>query len=160
MIREVRGDLLLSKAAVLVHGVAPNDDFGQGLALGFRQRWPAMYKDFRHYCRVHHPAPGDLWLWGGPGVRIANLFTQEAAYGHGTRPGRASAEHVNASLRALRRTVVGEHFRSVALPRLATGVGGLDWMVVQPLITKHLGDLDIPVWLYTVYEAGAAAHER
>ncbi len=159
MIHEVRGDILLSRAAVLAHGVAPNDDFGQGLALGIRERWPALYKDFRHFCHVHHPASGGLWLWGGPGVRVANLFTQGEAYGHGARPGAATLEHVNAALRALRHTVEAEGFASVALPRLATGVGGLAWDDVWPLVQKHLGSLEIPVWVYTTYEAGRAGDE-
>jgi len=44
MIREVAGDILLTKAKVLAHGVAPNDNFATGLALALRERWPAMYK--------------------------------------------------------------------------------------------------------------------
>ena len=103
MIRDVHGDILLSKADVVAHGVAPNDDFSNGLALALRERWPAMYKDFRHYCRVSHPAEGDLWIWGGPGVRIANLFTQKAAYGHGAHPGAASHERRSAASRDRRR---------------------------------------------------------
>ena len=158
MIHEVRGDILQSKATLLAHGVAPNDDFTNGLALAIRERWPALYKDFRHYCRSH-PKSGELWLWGGPGVRIANLFTQEAAYGHGAHPGRATLEHVNHALRALRKTIEQEAFASVALPRLATGVGGLAWDDVRPLIDRHLGDLSTPVYVYVVYEAGKAAIE-
>ena len=50
-----------------------------------------------------------------------------------------------------------EKFTSIALPRLATG--GLDWSEVEPLIKKHLGDLDIPVYVYTVYHAGRQAKE-
>ena len=55
--------------------------------------------------------------------------------------------------------VTTEALRSLALPRLATGVGGLDWKEVQPLITKHLGDLNIPIYLYTRYEQGVVAAE-
>ncbi len=49
--------------------------------------------------------------------------------------------------------------KSVALPRLATGVGGLSWDEIKPLIEKHLGDLDIPVIVYGVYRRGVAATE-
>lgn len=159
MIHEVRGDILLSRADLIAHGVAPNDDFASGLALALRERWPAMYKDFRHFCHLSHPAEGELWIWSGPGARIANLFTQKAAYGHGARPGAATLEHVNAALRALRRSVEKEGIASLALPRLATGVGRLSWGDVRPLIDKHLGDLPIPISLYAVYEPGHAADE-
>jgi O-acetyl-ADP-ribose deacetylase (regulator of RNase III) len=42
MIKEVSGDILLSKAQVIAHGVAPNDPFHNGLALQLREQWPAM----------------------------------------------------------------------------------------------------------------------
>ena len=45
------------------------------------------------------------------------------------------------------------------LPRLATGVGGLAWEDVKPLVVQHLGDLKIPVYVYTVYHAGQKAAE-
>lgn len=160
MIHEVEGDLLLSRAQALVHGVAPLDDFGQGLALALRERWPAMVRDFRHWCHVHHPKPGGLWTWGGAGgVRIVNLLTQDAAAQTGGHPGRAHVEYVNHALRALRKAIHEENFDSVALPRLATGVGGLDWQVVAPLVHTHLQDLTIPIYLYVNYRKGVQAKE-
>ena len=46
------------------------------------------------------------------------------------------------------------------MPRLATGVGALDWNRVKPLIQQHLGSLQIPVCLYATYRAGVAGAER
>ncbi len=160
MIHEVHGDILLSRAHAIVHGVAPNDDFHQGLALSLRDRWPTMYKDFRHFCHTSHPKAGTLWTWGGPGhVRIVSLFTQEGGATHGGKPGRASTANVNHCLRELRRLVETEKFTSLALPRLATGVGGLTWEEVQPLVQQHLGTLKIPVYVYSRFEAGKVASE-
>lgn len=159
MIREVTGDLLLSKAHAIAHGVAPDDDFKSGLALALRERWPAMYKDFRHYCKQSSPKPGGAWTWGGPNVRIVNLLTQEPPRSAGMHPGKATIANVNHALRELRAVVEREGFKSLALPRLATGVGGLNWEEVKPLIEKHLGDLAIPVWVYTKYQAGVSAVE-
>jgi len=124
MLKEVAGDILLTKAEALAHGVAPNDNFANGLALALRERWPAMYKDFRHYSQTFTPKTGELWTWSGVGaVRIVNLFTQEAAASHGAKPGRATIENVNHCLKALCKEIEAEKFKSVALPRLATGVG-------------------------------------
>jgi len=61
MLKEVTGDILLTKAVAVAHGVAPNDNFASGLALSLREHWPAMYKDFRHYCQTVTPKPGELW---------------------------------------------------------------------------------------------------
>ena len=160
MIQEVSGDILLSKAEVLAHGIAPGDHFDSGLALALRERWPAMYKDFRHFCNQQHPDAGKLWLWSGPGLRIANLFTQEGVPANGGHPGKATIANVNQALRELRHLIAKEGIMSVALPRLATGVGGLDWAEVQPLVERHLGDLGIPVIIYTEYHNGVTASEK
>ncbi len=160
MIREVHGDILLSSAQAIAHGVSPNDNFGQGLALSLRERWPALYKDFRHYCHTAHPKAGEVWVWAGAdGKRIANLLTQEAAYGHGERPGEATLPNVNHALRALARVIESEGLTSIALPRLATGVGRLQWEQVRPLIDEHLGALPVSVYLYTLYEKDVRASE-
>ena len=160
MIKEVHGDILLSGAQAIAHGVSPNDNFAQGLALALREQWPALYKDFRHYCHTAHPKPGDAWVWGSAdGKRIVNLMTQEAAYGHGEKPGTATLPNVNHALRSLRRIVEAEKLSSLALPKLATGVGRLEWDEVLPLVKEHLGDLKVPVYLYTRYEKGVKANE-
>ncbi len=161
MIRYVSGDILMSNAQAIAHGVAPNDDFGQGLAHTLREFLPAMYKDFRHYCQSQHPKEGGLWTWAGAeGPRLVALFTQEGAYGHGAKPGKASVANVNHALKALAKECRREGWISVALPRLATGVGGLDWDEVKPLIEHHLGDLGIPVIVYETYRPNVAAEER
>jgi O-acetyl-ADP-ribose deacetylase (regulator of RNase III) len=159
MIHNVSGDLLESQAKLICHGVAPGDHFSQGLALGLRERWPSLYKDFRHYCQTHHPKPGGLWMWHGPGINVANLLTQEDSYTPGSKPGVAHLEFVNSALRELRKEIVAEGYESLALPRLATGVGRLDWDEVAPLIAKHLGDLGIPIFVYTTYHKGEKAQE-
>lgn len=160
MIHEVSGDILLTRAQAIAHGVAPNDHFDSGLALALREKWPAMAKDFRHYAHQSHPKPGEVWTWGGVGgVRIFNLMTQEGDHTHGSRPGRASIPNVHHCLRRLRHELEKEHISSLALPALATGVGGLCWVDVKPLIEQCLGDLDIPIYVYTIYHAGLQAPE-
>jgi O-acetyl-ADP-ribose deacetylase (regulator of RNase III) len=160
VLKEVSGDILLSKAQVVAHGVAPADHFNQGLALSLRERYPAMAKDFRHYCQISHPKAGEIWSWAGAeGKRVVNLMVQEAAPSKQSRPGKATTHNVNVALRNLRSLIEKENFESVALPRLATGVGGLEWDEVQPLIDNHLGDLDIPIYLYTTFTAGEQAAE-
>ncbi len=160
MIHELSGDILFSGAKAIAQGVAPNDDFHHGLALQLRERMPAMYKDFRHYCQTKHPKSGGVWSWmSADGRFIVNLFTREAAYGAGSKPGHAKISNVNHSLHALRDFVKKEKVGSLALPRLACGLTGLDWTEVKPLIEKHLGDLGIPVYVYVSYQKGAKANE-
>lgn len=159
MITKVRGDILLSDARAIAHGVAPHDHFNQGLALALRERHPAMAKDFRHYCHQDNPKPGHAWLWAGPERVIINLMTQEPPSDNKAHPGKATAHNVDHALKELRAILKREKIPSVALPKLATGVGGLDWDEVQPLIESHLGDLEIPVFVYVTYEKDTKAIE-
>ena len=160
MIHELSGDILFSGAKAIAQGVAPNDDFLHGLALQLRERMPALYKDFRHFCKIQHPKSGGLWTWtSADGRYIVNLFTHNAAYGHGSKPGLAALNQVNHALHALRNLVKKEKISSLALPRLACGLTGLNWEEVKPLIEKHLGDLGIPVYLYVTYQKGVKAAE-
>jgi O-acetyl-ADP-ribose deacetylase (regulator of RNase III) len=161
VLKQVQGDMLLSKAAVLVHGCAPNDPFAQGLALSLREHWPAMYKDFRHHCQTYRPKSGELWAWmGADGRQIVSLFTQPAVEGHhGGKPGPGNLTAVNHALKALQRLAISEKFASLALPRLATGVAGLHWSDVYPAIQQNLGGIGIPVYVYSTFHAGVAAQE-
>jgi len=77
MIHEVTGDILLSKADAIAHGIAANDPMDHGLALSLHRNYPAMHKDFHHWCHVQHPKPGEAWLWGGTdGAKVICLLTQ------------------------------------------------------------------------------------
>lgn len=162
MIKEVSGDIMLSKAQAIAHGVAPHDHFDNGLALSLRQDYPSMVKDFRHYCHQTNPKPGGLWIWSGAeGKRIVNLLTQEPASGHDHtgHPGAATLHNVSHALRELKKSIQEEGLESIAIPRLATGVGGLKWDDVKPLIYNAFSDSNIPVYIYTTYVKGQAAEE-
>jgi O-acetyl-ADP-ribose deacetylase (regulator of RNase III) len=160
MIHEVSGDILLTKAQAIAHGVGPTDHFDHGLALALREWSPAMAKDFRHYAHQAHPKPGEIWEWGGVGgVRIFCLLTQDGDHGRGGKPGPATLSTVSHCLKRLRHELEKGEIRSLALPKLATGVGGLDWKDVRPLIQQHLGDLKTPVFVYVTYHKDTQAQE-
>ena len=114
MIHEVTGDILLTKAQGIAHGVAPNEHFDSGLTLALREAWPAMATDFRHYAHQTHPKPGEIWVWSGVGgIRIFNLLTQEGEHTHGAKPGRATVTDVNHCLRRLRHELEKGETRSI-----------------------------------------------
>ena len=160
MIKYISGDILLSEAEAMAHGVSPNDDFKQGLALSLREMWPAMYKDFRHYCKTTSPSEGELWTWKGPGGPfIFNLFTQAAPRSQGTPPGRASETNVSHSLKNLVKTLEKENIKKLAITKVATGVGGLNWNDVKPIIEKYFSDSDIQVYVYEDFKKDVKAVE-
>ncbi|MFM7155794.1 MAG: macro domain-containing protein [Bacteroidota bacterium] len=78
---------------------------------------------------------------------------QVTAQGH---PGKATLSNVRHSVDALKKLIEKENLQSVALPRLATGVGGLDWEEVKKVIYEHLGDLPATVYVYTTFSKGVS----
>lgn len=162
MIKEVTGDILLTKAQCTAHGIAVNDDFKVGLALSIRERWPALYKDFRHFCHTKSPTPGEVFAWGGSEhTVIYNLLTQNPPLGHGDHPHKAQLTHVGHCLKNLKKILEKENFKSLAMPKIATGVGGLDWNDVYPMIKETLGEISqkMDIYIYTTYKKGVAANE-
>lgn len=162
MIKEVSGDVLLSKAQAIAHGVAPFDHFDSGLALSLREEWPSMFKDFKHYCSLQNPDPGTAWVWtGANGQRIINLLTQDPSKGHGHNghPGPATLTNLGHALHELKKVIDKEGIKSIAIPRLATGVGGLKWEDVRPLIYQHLEGSSADVYVYVKYEKGKVGEE-
>jgi O-acetyl-ADP-ribose deacetylase (regulator of RNase III) len=161
MIKEVTGDILLTKAEALVHGVAVNDNFKQGLALSLREAWPSFYKDFRHFCHSGSAKTGSLWSWKGPGKPwVISLFTQNEAPFEGVNPGKATVENINHALHALKKEISEKKLKSIAITKLATGVGGLDWNNVSPIIKDVLKDMAVTVYVYSHYEKGKTAVEK
>jgi O-acetyl-ADP-ribose deacetylase (regulator of RNase III) len=161
MIRFVSGDILLTKADAIAHGVAPFDNFKTGLALSLRERWPAMYKDFRHFCKVKHPKEGKVWSWKGVGSPfIVNLMTQETPVSQDGHPGKATLSNMNHCFRELKKEIVDKDIKSLALTKISTGVGGLDWTDVKELIQSSLGELEIPIYVYETYQKDTEAKEQ
>ena len=160
MIKKVQGDIMMSKADAMAHGVAPMDHFDSGLAASIREDYPSLYKDFRHYCQTYHPKSGTVWLWQGINhKKIFNLLTQEAPLSNTSHPGKASLHNLRHCLKDLVHEIDKNGIKSIALPKIATGVGGLDWKDVEPIIEEYFGDSNIPVYLYEKYVKGQAADE-
>ena len=86
---------------------------------------------------------------------IVNLITQGMLHsGRSAKPGKASLEDVGHALRELARYVRSEGVSSLALPCVATGVGGLDWSGGQAAGGSPPGRPGDPGDFYEVYRSG------
>jgi len=154
MIREVYGNILWSKSDAIVQGIARNEDFTRGLAASIRAEWPAIAQDFDTCCCNGELVDGDAWVWeNASGADVINLIT------HGESR-EASLASLDKSLAALVALVQAKGWKSLAVPKVGTDVGDLDWRDVKPLILKHLDGLNIPVYLYTIFHKNIAAVEE
>lgn len=149
----VIGDVFVNRfgAEALAHGCNCAGSMGAGVAVGFRERYPAMFEEFRRRCRAKPKEfdLGDVFLWREPGApAVFNLGTQP-------RPGRgATYPVVEAALKALRAAADEVGIRSVAMPRIAAGYGGLSWKKVRALIDSAFADWPGTVYVYDEYKAG------
>ncbi len=160
MIYQVEGDILLTEALAIAHGVGINDPMDKGLALALNNKFPGLCNDFDRWCHQHNTKPGEAWLWDAENdIHIVNLITQDIVDLHEYQPGKATVSNVRHALDALVKIISKEKIQSLALSRLATGTGDLDWDDVWPLIENSLGMLDIPIYVYSKYIAGQKAEE-
>lgn len=158
MIYEVEGDMMLTRAQVIAHGVAVNDPMIRGLARKLHQRFPTMVTEFRQWCQQQKPEPGEIWLWGElDKIRIVTLVTQEG--GGPGRPGRESKIAIHRTLRALKRLAIDEKFTSIAMQKLGDGFGGVDWFEVREMMDSQLDELLFPIFVYVTELDGQVASE-
>lgn len=145
MIRETTGDILTADVEALVNPVNTVGVMGAGLALQFKRKWPPMFWEYKAACRrgglrigsvIAHPT-------GANPQYIVSFPTKQ----HWRDPSRL--EWIDQGLIGLRETVEALGMRSIAIPPLGCGLGGLDWTDVRGLIEDRLGGLDdVDVVLY------------
>ncbi|WP_255361035.1 macro domain-containing protein [Kutzneria sp. 744] len=128
---------------------------GKGLALQFKRAFPEMVGPYERACAAGEVAPGVVHVVDrGIGLRprwILNVPTKR----HWRNPSRL--DDVTAGARALADKVRELGIRSVAVPPLGCGNGGLDWADVRKILLTELGSLDAEVILFA--PAGSPAPE-
>lgn len=140
------GDLFESKAQTLVNTVNCVGVMGKGVALGFRNRFPAMHDDYVQRCARGEVKLGKPYLYRQPnGPWVLNFPTKD----HWRSMSRL--RDVTAGLEYLKAHYREWGIRSLAVPPLGAGHGGLEWHVVGPTLYRHLSQLDIPVELYVPF---------
>ena len=150
----ISGDLFANRvgAQALAHGCNCQGSMGAGVAVGFRQRYPEMYEEYRRRCKAtpRELSPGDVYLFKPPAGDarpwVFNLATQEGYW-----RSRATYEAVEQTLRRMRELAEAEGITSVAMPRIGAGLGGLSWKKVRTIIDGVLGDWPGTAYVYDTY---------
>lgn len=138
-----KGDMFAEPVEALVNTVNCVGVMGKGVALEFKQRWPENFKLYKAACDSKALVPGKILvyenarLFGVDGPRFLVNFPTKA---HWRSPSKLS--YIEDGLDALVDEIRQLNIRSIALPPLGCGNGGLDWAVVKPLIAEKLSALD------------------
>jgi len=148
MIKTTQGNLLKAPAEALVNTVNTVGVMGKGIALQFRQAFPEMYRAYEKACKDGDMQLGQVQVFdlgglaGGPRW-IINFPTK----GHWRADSRLA--DVENGLNDLVAKVRKLGIRSIAIPPLGCGNGGLDWNEVRPRIEQAFASLsDVRVLLY------------
>lgn len=140
MIRYTEGNLLESGAEALVNTVNTVGVMGKGIALMFRERFDDNYARYRAACKAGELRAGSL-LVTEPGELQGPRYVVNFATKQDWRaPSRI--EWVRSGLEELRRFLNEHRVRSVAIPPLGAGNGGLDWAAVRVEIERALADIE------------------
>jgi O-acetyl-ADP-ribose deacetylase (regulator of RNase III) len=127
-----KGDLFNAEGIrAYAHGCNCAGSMEAGIASAFRKKWPAMFEDYRAHCDDRRFHLGDVLVWTDKDETIFSLAIQE----HWKQKAQIAA-----LTRAIRRTVeLAKHagIEKIGLPRIAAGLGGLDW----PRVKKVLNEL-------------------
>ena len=140
MIEIAQGNLLEAPVDALVNTVNTQGVMGKGIAMQFKQVFPAMFRDYEKACKAGEVRLGKVHVFnlgGLPGGQrwIINFPIK----GHWRE--RSRLTYIEASLEELIATVRRLSIRSIAVPPLGCGNGGLDWSDVRPRIEAAFTDL-------------------
>lgn len=152
MIRFTKGDILKADAEALVNTVNCVGVMGRGIALQFKNIFPENFKAYEVACHQGEVQPGRMFVFDTgklTGPRYIINFPTKRHW-----RGKSRIEDIETGLEALIAEIRARKIRSIAIPPLGSGLGGLDWVEVRPLIEHALKA--VPEVEALVFEPGGA----
>ncbi len=150
MIEFRRGDIIGEDAEALVNTVNCVGVMGKGVALQFKAAFPANFREYAAACRRGEVMPGKVFVHETGQLTNPRFIINFPTKRHWR--GKSRIEDIEAGLRSLRHEIEARGIKSVAIPALGCGLGGLRWTEVRPPLEQTLGPLnDVRV---VVFEPG------
>lgn len=157
MIQFVRGNLFDRRAEALVNAVNCVGVMGKGIALEFKKAYPENFAAYVEGCERGEIRPGRMFLYEtgslNPPCWIINFPTKR----HWRDKSRM--KDLEAGLDDLARALSEKKIRSVAMPAIGAGLGGLDWALVRRAIAARLEPL-VGVEIIVFEPLGAQRHVK
>lgn len=138
------GDMFNSKCEALVNPVNTKGVMGKGLALTFKTKYPAHFENYKRACKSGEMTTEKVLAYQEINGPMIICLATKADWRDSSK-----IEYVSAGLDDLANQIKALGIRSVAIPKLGCGLGGLDWGKVRPLIVKKMSAVDgISVEIY------------
>jgi O-acetyl-ADP-ribose deacetylase (regulator of RNase III) len=154
MIEYVQGDLLDADAEALVNAVNLAGVMGKGVALAFRQRFPENFESYRDACQRGELVMGRMFVHFTGTLENPRYIVNFPTKRHWRS--RSRLADIELGLEDLRRVAQVNGFKSMAVPALGCGQGGLNWSDVRPLIEAALAGDQVRTLVYQ--PRGPATH--
>ena len=157
MIKTQRGNILQADVEALVNTVNCVGVMGRGIALQFRKEFPENFTAYKSACDRKELRPGKMLVFDLHQLQNPRFVINFPTKRHWK--GKSRLEDIQAGLTALVAEVRQRNIRSIAIPPLGCGLGGLDWAEVKPLIEAAFRSLpDVQVLIFE--PAGAPDAEQ
>lgn len=147
MIQSKIGNLLESNAQALVNTVNTDGIMGKGIALQFKNQFPNNYKEYVKACKEGSIGIGKLLTFEEDtllnGSKLIINFPTKSSW---RRPSEYS--YIEMGLKNLVEIIQERKIKSIAIPPLGAGNGGLDWINVKQLLLQYLHDVDCDIYIY------------
>lgn len=158
MIKYIKGNLLQAKTHALVNTVNTVGVMGKGIALQFKEQFPANFKAYSDACKNGKIGIGKLFVFEESTLNgkkiIINFPTKTEWYK------KSQYSYIEEGLKDLVRIIEEYKLESIALPPLGCGNGGLDWGKVKALIENYLANLSIEIIVYEPNDAVKEALQK
>lgn len=156
MIHLAHGNLLTAKADALVNTVNTMGAMGKGIALQFKKAFPENYAAYAKACKAGEVQVGRMFVTESTRLDGPRFLINFPTKKHWRFP--SSMAFIEQGLAALVQEVRARGIRSIAIPPLGCGLGGLPWAEVKARIEDAFADLpDVDVYLYAPAGAPDAA---
>ena len=147
MIDISKGNILEADAEALVNTVNCIGFMGKGIALQFKQAFPANFKAYEAACHAGQVVPGRMFIFDNGRLINPRYVINFPTKRHWR--GKSRITDIRSGLKALIDDVRRLGVQSIAIPPLGCGLGGLDWREVRPMIEGAFSELpDVKVLLF------------
>lgn len=140
MIEFTNGDILADDAEAIVNTVNCVGVMGRGIALQFKKAYPENFKAYESACQRKEMVPGRMFIFDTHSLTTPRYIVNFPTKRHWR--GNSRMEDVEAGLADLAQEIQARGIRSIAIPPLGSGLGGLNWPEVRQRIVQSLAGLD------------------
>jgi len=147
MIHYTQGNLLEADVDALVNTVNTVGVMGKGIALMFKERFPSNMQAYAKACKASEVVTGKMFV-----TQTGELIGPQWIVNFPTKQhwrAKSKMQWVEEGLTDLRHFIKENQIKSIAIPPLGAGNGGLEWQEVKPKIERALADLaDVEIWVF------------